>query len=139
MKNAFQKYKTTAIQSASREKLLLLMYEGAIRFIKQALAATEARNIAERGMAIGRAYDVILELNNTLDHKAGGEIAKSLEQLYMFMTEQLTKANLTGDPTHLRNVLKVLETLFDGWQKAVESLKRQESEKAPEKNEAAKP
>lgn len=129
MKNAFQKYKTTSIQSASREKLLLMMYEGAIKFVKQAIVATEAKQIADRGAAIGRAYDVILELNNTLDHKIGGEISKNLEQLYMFMTEQLTKANVTGDPVHLRNVLKILETLYEGWQKAVEQLKRQESEK----------
>lgn len=135
MKNAYQKYKTTSIQSASREKLLLLMYEGAIKFTKQALLAAESKQIAERGMAIGRAYDVIMELNNTLDHKVGGEISKNLEQLYMFMTEQLTKANLTGDPTHLRNVVRVLETLYDGWQKAVEQLKQKKSEKP----EALKP
>lgn len=135
MKNAYQKYKTTSIQSASREKLLLMMYEGAIKFVKLAIVAAESKQIAERGMAIGRAYDVILELNNTLDHKVGGEIATNLEQLYMFMTEQLTQANLTGDPAHLRTVLKLLETLYDGWQKAVEQIKRQENDK----NEAPKP
>jgi flagellar protein FliS len=59
MKNAFQKYKTTSVQSASREKLLLMMYEGAIRFTKQAITALEQKQIAEKGIAIGRAYDVI--------------------------------------------------------------------------------
>ena len=138
MKNAYQKYKTTSIQSASREKLLLMMYEGAIRFVKTAIAAAESKNIAERGAAIGRAYDVILELNNTLDHKVGGEIAKNLEQLYMFMTEQLTKANVSGDVAHLRNVLKVLETLYEGWLKAVEQLKRQDADKGAGGGEQAK-
>lgn len=125
MKNVYQKYKTTSIQSASREKLLLMMYEGAIKFVKKAILAAEQKNIAERGMNIGRAYDIILELNNTLDHKVGGDIAKNLEQLYMFLTDQLTKANITGDPQHLRSCLKVLETLYDGWVKAIEQLKKE--------------
>lgn len=131
MKNAYQKYKTTSIQSASKEKLLLMLYEGAIRFTKLGIQAAEEKRIADRGVNIGRAYDIIMELNNTLDHKLGGEVARNLEQLYMYMTEQYTKANLTGDPAPLRDVLKILETLYDGWQKAVDELKRaQSSEKA---------
>ena len=105
MKNAYQKYKTTSIQSASREKLLLMMYEGAIKFTKLAIQAAEEKKIADRGMNIGRAYDIVMELNNTLDHKVGGDISKNLEQLYMYMTELFTKANLTGDPAPLREVL----------------------------------
>ncbi len=123
MKTAYQKYKSTSIQSASREKLLLMMYEGAIKFVKLALSATEEKNISERGANIGRAYDIVLELNNTLDHSIGKEIAKSLEQLYMYMTDELTQANITGDPQPLKNVLSILETLYDGWKKAVQQLK----------------
>ena len=130
MKNAYQKYKTTSIQSASREKLLLMMYEGAIKFTKLAIVAAEQKNIAERGMNIGRAYDIVLELNNTLDHSVGGEIAKNLEQLYMFITDQFTQANITGDPKYLREALKILETLYDGWVKAVEQLKKENAQKA---------
>ncbi|HVK62451.1 MAG TPA: flagellar export chaperone FliS [Bdellovibrionales bacterium] len=128
MKNAYQKYKTTSVQSASREKLLLMLYEGAIRFTKLGIQAAEQKNIAERGANIGRAYDIILELNNTLDHKVGGEISKNLEQLYMFITDQYTQGNISGDPQYLRNALKVLETLYDGWVKAVEQLKKSNNE-----------
>ncbi len=124
---AYQQYKKTAIESASREKLLLLMYEGAIKFTKRALLACEQNNIADRGTYIGRAYDIIMELNNTLDHKVGGDIAKNLEQLYNFMTEQLTQANVKGDPEHLKNVLKLLETLNEGWVGAVEKLKQNQT------------
>ena len=129
MKNAYQKYKTTSIQSASKEKLLLMMYEGAIKFTKLAIQAAEEKKIADRGMNIGRTYDIIMELNNTLDHRVGGEISKNLEQLYMFMTDRLTKANLSGSPEPLREVLKLLETLYDGWAKAVEQLKKNQNEK----------
>ncbi len=129
MKSAYQKYKTTSIQSASREKLLLMMYEGAIKFTKLAIQAAEDKKIADRGVNIGRAYDIVMELNNTLDHKVGGDISKNLEQLYMFMTDQYTKANITGTVEPLREVLKLLETLYDGWAKAVETLKKNQSEK----------
>jgi flagellar secretion chaperone FliS len=129
MKNVYQKYKNTSIQSASREKLLLMLYEGAIRFIKLAILAIEQKNIAERGKNIIKAYDIIMELNNTLDHKIGGDLAKQLEQLYMFITDQLTQANITGDPKYLTSSIKILETLYDGWQKAIDQLKAENKEK----------
>lgn len=126
MKSAHQKYKTTSIQSASREKILLLLYEGAIRFMKQALLAIDKKDIAERGMNIGRAFDIVNELNNTLNHEAGGDISKNLEQLYMFITDQLTKCNATGQKQPLEEALKIMETLYSGWVSAIEQIKRDE-------------
>lgn len=129
MNNPYQKYKATSIQSASREKLLLLMYEGAIKFTKRAIKAIEDKKIPERCENIGRAYDIVMELNNTLDHKVGGPVAAQLEQLYMFITEQYTKANLTGTAEPLQSSLKILETLYEGWVQAVEKLKKDEERK----------
>ncbi|MES3038339.1 MAG: flagellar export chaperone FliS [Bdellovibrionota bacterium] len=126
MKNPYQKYKTSAVQTASREKILLMLYEGAIKFTKLGIKACEEKKIAERGMAIGRAYDIIMELNNTLDHNVGGEISKNLEQLYIFMMDQFTKANITGNADHLKTVLKLLENLYDGWVQAVEKVKKEQ-------------
>lgn len=126
MSHQYQKYKQTQVVSASREKLLLMMYEGAIKFTKLAIRAAEEKNIPDRCTNLGRAYDIVMELNNTLDHNVGGEISKQLEQLYMFITDQFTKANIGGDPEPLRNALKVLETLYEGWKLAVEKLKKTE-------------
>lgn len=126
MSNPYQKYKQTQVISASREKLLLMMYEGAIKFTKKAITAAEEKNIADRCTNIGRAYDIVTELNNTLDHKVGGEIAANLEQLYMFITDQFTKANINGSVEPLQNALKILETLYEGWVQAVEQVKKQE-------------
>ncbi len=110
---SYQKYKNTGIQSASKEKLLLMMYDGAIKFTKLAIKAAEEKKIAERCVNIGRAFDIVLELNNTLDHKVGGELSARLEQLYMFITEQYTKANSTGQVEPLKNALKILENLYE--------------------------
>lgn len=95
--------------------------------MKQAAIAIDKKDIAGRGMNIGRAYDIILELNNTLNFEAGGDLARSLEQLYMFITDQLTKANVTGDKKPLEDALKIMETLYSGWVEAVEKLKREEA------------
>jgi flagellar protein FliS len=126
MKNGHLKYKQTSVQSASREKILLLLYEGAIRYMKQALIAIDNKDIAGRGTNIGRAFDIVNELNNTLNHEAGPDIAMNLEQLYMFISEQLTKANATGQKKPLEDGLKIMETLYSGWVEAIEKLKREE-------------
>lgn len=127
MKNAYDKYKTQSVQSASREKILLMLYEGCIRFMKQALNAIDRKDIADRGMNIGRAFDIVNELNNTLNHDQGGDISKNLEQLYMFVSDQLTKTNATGNKKPLEDALKVMETLYSGWVDAIEKLKREEN------------
>ncbi|MCS6837653.1 MAG: flagellar export chaperone FliS [Bdellovibrionaceae bacterium] len=123
-KNPYFKYKETQVLSASREQILLLMYEAAIKFTKLAIKSAEEGKIVERCTNLGRAFDIVMELNNTLDHSIGGEISINLERLYMFITDQYTKANLTGDPEPLRISLKILETLYDGWKQAVQQLKK---------------
>ncbi len=126
----YNKYKQTAVESASQEKLLLMLYEGAIKFTKRAIIAADNKKVAERCENITKAYDIVLELMNTLDFEVGGEVAVNLEQLYMFITDELSRANLTGKTEHLRNVLKILETLYEGWKEAVELLKKKEAKGA---------
>ncbi len=130
MSNGYSKYKKTSIESASKEKILLMLYEGAIRFIKQAKEANERKDVKARGELIGRAYDVIMELASSLDFKINGAVATNLEQLYIYVMEELTRANITGQEKHLDNSLKILNILYDGWVKAVESIKKKESESA---------
>ena len=128
--NGYGKYKKASVESASKEKILLMLYEGAIKFIKQAKDASERKMIKERGEFIGRAYDIVMELASSLDFKIGGAMAVNLEQLYIYVLEELTRANITGQVKHLDNSLKVLDILYDGWSKAIESIKKKESQGA---------
>lgn len=125
MANPYQKYKQTAITSAPREQILLMLYEGAIKFTKLAISAAEQKKVAERGHNLMRAYDIIMELQVSLDHKVGGDVAKQLDQLYTFILDQYTKANLSGDPEPMKAALKVIENLYDGWKVAVEKYKKE--------------
>lgn len=123
MNDAHKKYKQTSVQSASKEKILLMLYEAAIKFTKLAIAATEKNDIAGRGYNIGRAFDIVNELNNSLNHQVGGELSKNLEQLYMFIADQYVQANIAGNPKPLRDALRILEVLNTGWEQAIEKIK----------------
>ena len=129
MSYQLNKYKKTSVLSASREQILLMLYEGAIKFTRLALQAAEQKRIADRGHNIIRAFDIIVELNATLDHKVGGVLATQLEQLYVFMMDQYTQANLKGDPEPLKANLKVIENLYDGWKQAIEKMKKDNEQK----------
>ena len=117
--NYANQYKQTAVKTANRGQIVIMLYEGAIQNVKKATIAVEKKDIRTKGMAIGKAHDIINELLNTLDFEVGGQIAKDLERLYNFMTEQLVKANLDSSKEPLQTVQKLLETLLEGWKGAV--------------------
>lgn len=130
MSNGYGKYKKVSVESANQEKILLMLYEGAIRFAKQAKIACEQKKIAEKGELIGKCYDILMELASTLDFDKGGDIAVNLEQLYIYSLEELTRANITSNTAHLDNVISVLNTLLDGWKEAIQQIKKKESQSA---------
>lgn len=119
-----KQYKATSVTTANRGQVLLMLYEAAINNVKKATVCLEKRDIAGKGMAICKAHDIINELTNTLDFEVGGNIARDLERLYTFMTEQLIKANMENDTKILQKVQKLLETLLSGWKGAVEQVNK---------------
>ncbi len=123
MSNPYQRYKQTAILSASKEQVMLMLYEGAIRFTKMAIQASQDNNIAERGKNILKAYDIILEFQASLNHNVAGDLPMQLDQLYVYMLEQYSKANMTGNIESLQSCLKVLENLYDGWNQVINKTK----------------
>jgi flagellar protein FliS len=116
-------YHNTAVQTASKEKILLMLYESCIRNLKKAQVAMEAKNYAEKGMALGKAQDIINELTNSLNHEVGGQIAEQLSGLYLHLFQETTKANIENDPKKIAHCVKILETLYSGWKEAIEKLK----------------
>lgn len=117
-------YKQTSITTANRGQILIMLYEAAISNVKKASIALERKDLNVKGLAIGKAHDIINELQNTLNFDIGGDVARNLERLYNFMTEQLVKSNLENTKEPLLAVQKLLETLLDGWRGAVEQVNR---------------
>ncbi len=122
MSNKLNAYKKTAVTTASKEQVLIMLYEAAIKYVKKAAECCQKNDFAGKGQAVGKAHDIINELNNTLDFEVGGEIAKNLERLYMFMIDQLTKGNMENDATKFQSVQKLLENLLEGWKGAIAQI-----------------
>jgi flagellar secretion chaperone FliS len=118
-------YKKTSVETASKEQILLMLYQAAIKNCKKAIEAIEQKNIAKKGEHIGKMQDIIVELSNSLDFEVGGEVAKELSSLYDYILYSSTQANIKIDKTHLEGCLKVLNTLYDGWAEAIKQLKVQ--------------
>jgi flagellar protein FliS len=118
-------YKKTSIHTASKEQILLMLYQAAIKNCKKAIEAIEAKNIPAKGEYIGKLQDIVIELNNSLDFEVGGDIAKELSSLYDFILFSSTQANIKIDAEPLNGVLNVLNTLYEGWGQAIKSLRKE--------------
>lgn len=118
--NAYNKYQKAQVTTASKEKILLMLYEGAIRFVKQARVAMQNNSIAQKGTYISKCTAILSELMATLDHKASAEIAADLERLYVFMIDKLIEGNIKNDESCLISVENILNTLYVAWKDVVE-------------------
>jgi flagellar protein FliS len=108
-------YQQVAIGTQSKGRLIVMLYEGAIKFLKLAIKELEAQNHVAKGQHINRAQDIINELNAVLDMEAGGEIAQNLRKLYLFVNRRLSEANAKRDPQMIREVITLMEELNQSW------------------------
>ena len=108
-------YREHAVSTQSRGRLIVLLYEGAIKFLKLAIQAIEAGQVAEKGKYIRKALAIVHELESSLDMETSGEVALNLRRLYDFMDRHLAEANVKHDPQRIRDVIALLEDLNAGW------------------------
>lgn len=120
-------YKKTSIQTASKEQILLMLYQAAIKNCKKAIEAIQTKNVKMKGEHIGKLQDIVIELNNSLDFEVGGDVARELASLYDYVIYSSTQANIKIDAEPLEGALRVLTTLYDGWSQAIKSLKTEKA------------
>ena len=118
-------YQQNQVMTASQEQILLMLYDGAIKFCRQAIAASEAGNVGEKLGRIAKVFAIITEFSSSLNHEIGGEIAADLDGLYHFMLRELNKARKDTSGDHLRSVEKLLVDLRLTWGEAVEINKKE--------------
>ena len=118
-------YLRNQIASASKEQLLLMFYDGAIRFTGRARVAVEKGDIEGRNYCINKANAVITELAATLDHSIGGKIAEDLDALYAYMLDELNKATIKNSAEPLETVEKMLSGLRETWVQAIDKVKKE--------------
>ena len=114
--NADNAYKNNQVMGAPQKKLIIMLYDGAIRNLKLAKIAMNEKNIEKANNTLIKAQNIILELMSTLNFEAGGEIAKNLHALYQYMYEKTIAANVEKNPDHADEVIKFLEELKEVWE-----------------------
>jgi flagellar secretion chaperone FliS len=114
---AQQAYRDSAILTAPPERLLVMLYDGANRFLIQAATALRAGDLATMNDRLRRAEAIITELRQTLD-MSQGEVAGNLESIYSFCQRLLLEARLKRDPEKIEQVAKLLRELREAWDQA---------------------
>lgn len=123
MNNPYNAYVKTGINTASQGKLVVLLYEGAVKQLSQAISCFEpdntmkAGNIESFGKAVSKARSIITELQVSLDMEKGGDIAKNLMSLYIFFNEELVSASIQRDKGKIESVNTMMKDLLDGWRR----------------------
>jgi flagellar protein FliS len=125
--NPYQKYKSTQVETADNGKLLLMLYDGAIKFSKMAKQAIEEDDYEETNNKLNRVQAIVTELQSTLDMKRGGEIAENLEMLYDYMKRRLITANVDKTVEPVEEVLDMLQELRETWVEAIKKIKTNKS------------
>lgn len=118
--NVYGQYRQVQVSTASPGKLILLLYQGAIKALKKSIELIDKKEFGEKGDQLIKAQDIIMELNLALDMNTG-EIAQSLNQLYMYAYRKLVVANLEVDKEAINEVIQMLENLYEAWEVAVSS------------------
>ena len=105
-----------AVYGASPVGLVVLLYEGAIKAINQAGYAMEAQRYDEKARLVSKTIDIIDGLRESLDLQQGSDAANNLNDLYIYMKQRLSIANLKNDLEILAEVRRLLETILPAWQ-----------------------
>ncbi|MBI4815612.1 MAG: flagellar export chaperone FliS [Deltaproteobacteria bacterium] len=114
------RYRETQILSESPGRILLMLYDGAIRASREAARAIQSRDYVAKAKAIDRAVAIISELSAGLRHELAPELCRNLELLYHYMVEQLTAASLKMDVAPVERVQRHLVDLRSSWAAAIE-------------------
>ena len=119
-------YQRNHILTASPEQILLMLYDGAIKFCRQALIATEKNELQSKLEGIRRTLAIVTEFSDSLNHEIGGEIAADLDGLYSYMIRELhaSRRDTTGD--HLKIVERLLVDLRATWAEAIDICKTEQ-------------
>ncbi len=113
--NARQQYTEAHLVSSSPEETVLMLYDGAVRFLREAMVEITVQNITAKVRLLEKVEKIIDYLRSCLDKENGGEIAENLHRLYDYMLQRLTEANLYNDITKLEEIVGLLGTVREGW------------------------
>ncbi|NOH16431.1 flagellar export chaperone FliS [Clostridium cochlearium] len=121
--NAYNAYKTNSVNYASKEQLLLMVVDGAVKFSKIAKQGIEEKNIKKAHENIIKTQNIFYELMATLDVEKGGEWAENLMKIYDFIIQKLLEANIKKDIKIMDEIIPIIEDIRDTWHDAYKIAK----------------
>lgn len=119
--NAALAYGARKVETASPAELVLMLYEGAIKFCNIAMGAIEKKDYEKANTNIQKARRIVVELKTTLDHKY--KVAEDFDVIYDYLFHTLVQANIKKDPEILEEALKQLRDLRDMWKEIMRTSK----------------
>ena len=117
LSNPYSKYSNNKIFTASREELVLMLYDGALKFCNQTIIALENKELDKANTSIIRVQNIIREFQVSLDRQY--EIALNLSSIYDYLYERLVQANLKKDIEIITEVRDFIRELRDTWKEAM--------------------
>jgi flagellar protein FliS len=130
---ATDQYLLQRIQSASPEQMVVLLLEGAQRFIALTLEAMRQKHLTDQAKYTNRTADIILELRERLNHESGGEVVENLVRIYDWWTDEIFSGAQMGQPERLQRVHAQMAEFKETW----EELHRRNAASAPPPAEGA--
>ena len=125
-KTAWNSYRRVALETAPPGQLVLMLFDGAIRFLEQSLQGFTREDPLEFNRTINnnllRAQAIIQELNNCLDMDKGGELSATMRRLYNYMDRRLQESNRTKTKAGIHEVAQRIGLLRDAWQQMLQNV-----------------
>ncbi len=128
---AQQQYLKTGVETASQPKLIIMLYQGAVKFLNLAEKMIKEENYEKSNNHLIRVQTIVNELRVSLDREKGGEVAENLDSLYDYMHNRLIKANIEKDLEIIDEVRKILQELLESWKEAGKLNGKKKSDAAP--------
>jgi flagellar secretion chaperone FliS len=125
-----REYMRTQTETSSPTKLVVMLYDGAVRFLSLARDKMASGDLEARHTYLVKAQRILGELLSALDFEKGGEVAKNLQRIYTYMLQQLVDANLNDRVEPIDEVIRLLRDLRESWaevDKAMQAAHAQES------------
>ena len=110
-----QAYRQNAVMGASPVQLVIMLYDGAIRFMQEGKTALLNKDFETKNFKLQRAQKIVMELISTLDIRNGGEVATNLLSLYTFVINELVEGNITDKTENIDRAMKTMTDLRDSW------------------------
>ncbi len=116
--NAANAYKTNSVNYASKDQLLLMLVDGAVKFAKKAHNDILEQRVQEAHMNLTKTQDIFYELMATLDVDAAGEWGKNMFNIYEYVTRRLGEANMKKERKIMEEILPLIEDIRNTWHEA---------------------